>query len=75
MDTELDIYQNLKKQIILITQGAMLTSAFIATILHKLEPEPANLALIVPPILAIISLIIFLQFCRQTENLDKLMQI
>ena len=75
MDTELNIYQNLKRQIMLITQGAILASGFIATILHKLEPDPAPLSLIVPPILAIISLIIFLQFCRQTKNLDQLMQI
>lgn len=75
MSTELEIYQNLKRQVMLFLNSTIAVSAILVTIFHRLEPDPLTISLIVPPIFAIISLSFLGYLYYHPEQLDDTIKI
>jgi len=75
MSTILDPQSKLKRRVILAVLIFTFVSATIATIVHRLQPNPYPLHLINPPLSAITSLILLIRLYRKPESLQQVINL
>ena len=73
MSTVLEPQNLLKRRVTLAILSLTTLGASIATVLHRFEPNPHQINLIAPPLLAIASLILLIRLYKKPETLQQVM--
>ena len=75
ISTILDPQSKLKRRMVLAVLILMFVGAIIATIVHRLEPNTYPLHLIIPPLSAIISLILLIRLYTKPQSLQQVINL
>ena len=75
ISTILDPQSKLKRRMVLAVLILMFVGATIATIVHRLEPNTYPLHLIIPPLSAIISLILLIRLYTKPQSLQQVINL
>lgn len=75
MFTVLEPHNELKRQVTLAILSLASIAATIATFLHRLQPNPYQIDLIAPPLLAIASLILLIRLYQKPDRLQQTIRL